>query len=266
MKYRLDKLLLMRNLVSSREKAKGYIMAGDVLVNREVITKVGAIVDESASIEIRRQAKYVSRGGLKLEKALESFSIDVSGFTLLDVGSSTGGFTDCLLQHGAEFVYSLDVGYNQLDYSLRNHPQVSVMEKVNVREIEQAMFDRGIDMAVIDVSFISLTKVLKPVYETVSHKRILTLVKPQFELGNDIPGFKGVVRQPHHQVLALERVGETAKLLGLTAHDATWSPVKGPKGNIEFLLYWAEGDCDKIISFESLVEEAHHELDQVKTQ
>ncbi len=260
MKYRLDQLLYRKQLTPSREKARGHILAGNVLVNDEVITKVGCLVDEGVSLRLKANERYVSRGGLKLEKALKTFSIDVNDLVVLDVGSSTGGFTDCLLQQGVQWVYSVDVGYNQLDYRLRNHDQVIVMEKLNAKNLHPGLFDKPINLAVIDVSFISLTKILSSVLSVLKDKEIIALIKPQFEVGKQIAGFKGVIRFAEDHLKALHLVNDYALTLGLFIQSLTYSPIKGPKGNMEFLIHWSDHRSNEIIDFKSVVNEAHQGL------
>ncbi len=260
MKYRLDQLLYRKHLTPSREKARGHILAGNVLVNDEVITKVGYLVDEDVSLRLKVNERYVSRGGLKLEKAIESFSIDINDLIALDVGASTGGFTDCLLQHGAQQVYSVDVGYNQLDYRLRNHEKVVVMEKLNAKNLDSNLFDKPISLAVIDVSFISLTKILSSVLSVLRDKEVIALVKPQFEVGKEISGFKGVIRLVEDHLKALHLVNNYALSIGLFIQSLTYSPIKGPKGNIEFLIHWSDNESSETIDFKSIVDGAHQEL------
>ncbi len=260
MKYRLDQLIAERKLVPSREKARANIMAGNVLVNNVVITKAGYQVDEKADIRLKKEDKYVSRGGTKLEKALIQFNLDVQNQSILDVGSSTGGFTDCLLQHGAKMIYSVDVGYNQLDYRLRTNPQVIVIENFNARNLSPDLFQHPLDLAVIDVSFISLNKILQPVLSVLAQKRIIALIKPQFEVGNTISNFKGIVKQPEHHLQALNQVHDYAQSLGLFVKSATYSPIKGPKGNIEFFIQWTDKTNDNDVDLSNIVEQAHNFL------
>ena len=260
MKSRLDQLLVEKSFYSSREKAKRHIMAGDVLVDNKVITKAGLMIDAESNIRIKESDRYVSRGGYKLEKALNSFSVDVHQLNILDVGSSTGGFTDCLLQNKANFVYSVDVGYNQLDYKLRNHDQVKVLENLNAKNLAPDLFEHPLHLAVIDVSFISLTKILEPVLKVLSEKKIIALVKPQFEVGQDIPHFKGIVKSVEHHLLALKQVDDFAQSIGLFAQSVTYSPIKGPKGNMEFLIYWSDSGNDEQFDFDEIVKEAHEKL------
>ncbi len=260
MKYRLDQLLSRKHLTPSREKARGHILAGNVLVNDEVITKVGYLVDENVSLRLKVNERYVSRGGLKLEKALKTFSIDVKDQIVLDVGASTGGFTDCLLQHDVQWVYSVDVGYNQLDYRLRNHQQVTVMEKLNAKNLHPDLFDKPINLTVIDVSFISLTKVLSFVLSVLKDREIIALIKPQFEVGEQITGFKGVVKKAEDHLKALHLVNDYALSIGLFTQSLTYSPIKGPKGNREFLIHWSDRKSKEVIDFKAVIDQAHQEL------
>ncbi len=260
MKFRLDSLLVLRNIVNSREKAKGHILAGDVIVNNRVITKPGIKVDDSVNIRFRSVKKYVSRGGYKLEQALSYFSLDVKNLVTVDIGSSTGGFTDCLIQNGARLVYSIDVGFNQIDYKFRVHPRVIVLEKVNAKNLTGDMFNHPIQLAVVDVSFISLTKVLEPIFNSIYDKRIIALVKPQFEVGQDISNFKGIVKQSIYHINALEKVNIYANSLGLYTYSAIHSPIKGPKGNIEFLIYLTDQKPPVNIDFKLIVDMAHKHL------
>ena len=225
MKERLDVLLVKRGMASSREKAKAIIMAGQVYVDGQKEDKAGSMFPEEAPIEVRGNTlKYVSRGGLKLEKAMKQFDLTLSGKVCMDVGASTGGFTDCMLQNGAKKVYSVDVGHGQLDWKLRNDERVVCMEKTNIRYVTPDMVEDVIDFASIDVSFISLTKVLPPVRELLGEDgEIVCLIKPQFEAGREKVGKKGV------QNFAGELFFEVKNL--------EYSPIKGPEGNIEYLMH-----------------------------
>ena len=237
MKTRLDQALVERGLASSREKARALILAGNVLVNGSRIDKAGQTVDPEASIELLATPKYVSRGGLKLEAALDHWHIDVNGKTALDVGSSTGGFTDCLLQHGAARVYAIDVGTGQLDWKLRNDPRVIVQEKVNARYLGRAQVPEPVDIAVCDVSFISVTMIL-PVLPGLlaANGEMVILVKPQFELERRQVGKGGIVRDPELHDAACRRVRDAVHALGFVS-DVIPSPILGAEGNREFLLY-----------------------------
>jgi len=239
MKERLDIQLVEKGMVSSREKARALIMKGNVLVNGMPVTKAGSLVNSNAAIELKNgEIPYVSRGGLKLEAALLHFGINLMGFIAMDVGSSTGGFTDCMLQRGALKVYCIDVGYGQLDWSLRNDPRVVLLERTNIRYLEKERIHDMIDIATIDVSFISLKKVLPKVTEFVKGGgEILALVKPQFEVGRGEVGKGGIVREEEKRRVALNSVREFAEGLGLTTEGVFQSPVPGQKGNREYFLH-----------------------------
>lgn len=237
-KQRLDLLLTERGLVESREQARRLIMAGDVLVNEEVSDKPGRSVPVDAAVRVRSLPKYVSRGGLKLEAALDAFGLDVTGLTAVDVGASTGGFTDCLLQRGAARVFAVDVGYGQLAWKLRSDPRVVVLERTNIRHLAALPDNAVADLAVIDASFISLALVLPPTLRLLTPSRhVVALVKPQFEAGKEQVGKGGVVRSAaiHRQVL--QETIATAHELGEEVAGITVSPAPGPAGNIEFLLW-----------------------------
>jgi 23S rRNA (cytidine1920-2'-O)/16S rRNA (cytidine1409-2'-O)-methyltransferase len=239
-KARLDKLLVDRGLVASRERARALILAGAVLVNEEPVDKAGAPIAESAAIRIRGEDHpYVSRGGMKLKGALDTFGIQVAGLSALDVGASTGGFTDCLLQEGARKVYAVDVGYGQIAWKLRNDPRVVLFERTNIRHFSGVGVEEPVDIAVIDTSFISLTLVVPSVLQFVrGGGTILALVKPQFEVGKGEVGKKGVVRDP---AVHLRVVGELAAFFaeqGLSVRGTCESPLTGPEGNKEFFI-WA---------------------------
>lgn len=252
MKKRLDLLLVEKGMSPSREQAKARIMAGAVTVDGQVEDKPGTAIDEAADIRLAVESRFVSRGGLKLEHALDAFGLDVSGKVAVDVGASTGGFTDCLLQRGASRVYAVDVGYGQLDWKLRNDPRVVVMERVNVRYLE-SLPERP-SIATIDASFISLKLVIPPTARLLAeHGQIVALIKPQFEAGRGRVGKGGVVRDPavHEEVLRkfAEWCGENA--YGLLRLDT--SPIRGPAGNVEFLGlvspgHGSAGDLDAQIS------------------
>jgi 23S rRNA (cytidine1920-2'-O)/16S rRNA (cytidine1409-2'-O)-methyltransferase len=241
---RLDKLLFERGLVKSREEGQGRIMAGEVLVNDHPVTKAGALVSPDASVRLRGQSlPYVSRGGIKLEKALRVLSIRVKDKIILDVGASTGGFTDCLLAHGAGEVYAVDVGYGQLDWKLRKDPRVFVLEKKNIRYLEVDELSRRPEFATIDVSFISLRLVLPQVKKLLSPRgEILALIKPQFEVGKGKVGKGGVVRRHEEHLRVIKEIEEAATEIGLEVKGVTESPLLGPKGNREFFIYLAKRD------------------------
>lgn len=239
MKKRLDVMLFERGLADSREKAKRLIMAGIVYVDNNKEDKAGSTFEEEAVIEVRgKTLKYVSRGGLKLEKAMDVYGIRLDGMVCMDVGASTGGFTDCMLQNGAVKVYSVDVGHGQLDWKLRNDPRVVCMEKTNIRYVEPEHIDDVLDFASIDVSFISLTKVLGPVRNLLKDGgEVVCLIKPQFEAGREKVGKKGVVRDKSVHREVIKMVADFALSIGFSVKGLDFSPVKGPEGNIEYLLY-----------------------------
>ena len=239
MKERLDVLLVKQGLAPSREKAKAIIMSGNVFVAGQREDKAGSVCDEAAVITVKENPlKYVSRGGLKLEKAMQCFPITLAGSVCMDIGASTGGFTDCMLQSGAAKVYSVDVGHGQLAWKLRNDERVVCMEKTNFRYMVPSDIQDALDFASVDVSFISLTKILIPARNLLKESgRMVCLIKPQFEAGRDKVGKKGVVREPeiHREVIA--KVIDFADLTGFSVQGLTYSPVKGPEGNIEYLVF-----------------------------
>ena len=239
MKQRLDVLLVNRNLAESREKAKAIIMSGNVFVDGQREDKAGSTFPEDVTIEVKGSPlKYVSRGGLKLEKAIEQYGISLEGKICMDIGSSTGGFTDCMLQNGAAKVYAVDVGTNQLAWKLRQDERVVTMEKTNIRYLTPDQIEDQIAFASIDVSFISLTKVLMPVWELLAPKaEVVCLIKPQFEAGSDKVGKKGVVRDKEVHVEVIDKVSLYAASIGFNCIYLDYSPIKGPEGNIEYLLY-----------------------------
>jgi 23S rRNA (cytidine1920-2'-O)/16S rRNA (cytidine1409-2'-O)-methyltransferase len=225
-------------LVGTREEGRGRILAGEVLVDERPVTKAGTLVDEGAEITLKHAAPYVSRGGLKLERALQEFSIDVDGKIVIDVGASTGGFTDCLLAHGARRVIAVDVGYGQFDWKLRNDPRVLLLEKRNIRYLKPADLPSLADLATIDVSFISLRLVLPQVLGLlVPDGQIVALIKPQFEVGKGKVGKGGVVRSEHEHMRVIDEIKGAAAVLGLTAEQVIESPLLGPKGNKEFFIH-----------------------------
>ena len=239
MKKRLDMLMMERALAPSREKAKAFIMAGDVYVDGQKEDKAGTMFPETVKIEVRGNTlPYVSRGGLKLEKAMKNFDVTLDSKVCMDVGASTGGFTDCMLQNGAVKVYSIDVGYGQLDWKLRNDPRVVCMEKTNIRYVVPEDLGEPADFSSIDVSFISLTKILPPVKACLKEDgQVVCLIKPQFEAGREKVGKKGVVRdrQVHEDVI--KQIMDFALTLGFSLLHLDYSPIKGPEGNIEYLLH-----------------------------
>ena len=268
MKKRLDVLLYEKGLADSREKAKRLIMAGIVYVVNNKEDKAGSTFPETAVIEVRgKTLPYVSRGGLKLEKAMNNFDIKLDGTVCMDVGASTGGFTDCMLQNGAAKVYSVDVGHGQLDWKLRNDERVVCMEKTNIRYVTPDDIDDILDFASIDVSFISLTKVLLPVRALLKDDgEIVCLIKPQFEAGREKVGKKGVVRDKAVHKDVIRSVIEFAAGNGFKVRNLDFSPVKGPEGNIEYLLHIQKTDTVSEVPFgdeavKNIVEESHRVLD-----
>lgn len=266
-KERLDVLLVDRGFFQSREKAKASIMAGVVYVNGEKIDKPGTKFDENADIEVKENPiPYVSRGGLKIEKAIEYFKIDMNGKTALDVGASTGGFTDCMLKKGASKVVAIDVGYGQLAWELRQDERVICMERTNIRYVKPEDIGFVADFASIDVSFISLKKVLPVVRELLKDDgEIVCLVKPQFEAGREKVGKHGVVREPQIHMEVVEDIASFVLENGFSIKGVTYSPVKGPEGNIEYLLYLSKriepgNAVDWADEIAKVVEESHREL------
>ncbi|MCI8295978.1 MAG: TlyA family RNA methyltransferase [Lachnospiraceae bacterium] len=243
MKERLDVLLVERGLAPSREKAKAVIMAGIVYVDGQKEDKAGTTFEDTVEIQMRGSTlRYVSRGGLKLEKAVEAFALDLEGKVCMDVGASTGGFTDCMLQNGAAKVYAVDVGHGQLDWKLRNDPRVICMEKTNIRYVTPGDIPETLDFASIDVSFISLTKVLGPVKALLKEDgQVVCLIKPQFEAGRKEVGKKGVVRDKAVHLEVICMVAAYARQIGFQISGLDFSPVRGPEGNIEYLLYLKNG-------------------------
>ena len=263
-KKRLDVLLFEKGMVPSRERAKAIIMSGIVYVNNQKADKAGMSIPEDAEIEIRGKTNsFVSRGGLKIEKALTYFQIDPKDLCAMDIGAPTGGFTDCLLTRGARKVYSIDVGYGQLAWKLRQDPRVVCMERTNIRKVTPDMLDDVPEFAVIDVSFISLKLVLPVVAQLLNeHGRIACLIKPQFEAGKGKVGKKGVVREPEIHLDVLNAFIENAHEAGFHVYNLTFSPIKGPEGNIEFLGYIGKDGEDADIDTAALVAEAHGALDK----
>lgn len=273
-KKRLDVMLVEQGLAESREKAKAIIMSGIVYVDGEKEDKAGSTFAETASIEVRgKTLKYVSRGGLKLEKAMQVFPIELEGKVCMDVGASTGGFTDCMLQNGAVKVYSVDVGYGQLAWKLREDERVICMEKTNIRYVKPEDIDDKIEFASVDVSFISLSKVLPPLRDLLKDDaEVVCLIKPQFEAGREKVGKKGVVRDKSVHVEVIENVSCFALTSGFEILGLDFSPVKGPEGNIEYLIHLRktaeiqendillEEDYKKTIK--QLVEDSHTTLDK----
>ena len=268
MKERLDVLLVKKNLAESREKAKAVIMAGIVYVDDQKEDKAGSMFEETAKIEVRGSTlKYVSRGGLKLEKAMTHFGVTLDQKICMDVGASTGGFTDCMLQNGAVKVYSVDVGHGQLAWKLRNDPRVVCMEKTNIRYVTPEEIPDRIQFVSIDVSFISLTKVLGPVKALMEPEgQVVCLIKPQFEAGREKVGKKGVVRERSVHLEVIRMVAAFAGSIGFEALHLEFSPIKGPEGNVEYLLHLrndAGGNVyeNSSIDAEEIVNQAHETLD-----
>ena len=268
MKERLDVLLVKKNLAESREKAKAVIMAGIVYVDDQKEDKAGSMFEETAKIEVRGSTlKYVSRGGLKLEKAMTHLGVTLDQKICMDVGASTGGFTDCMLQNGAVKVYSVDVGHGQLAWKLRNDPRVVCMEKTNIRYVTPEEIPDRIQFVSIDVSFISLTKVLGPVKALMEPDgQVVCLIKPQFEAGREKVGKKGVVRERSVHLEVIRMVAAFAGSIGFEALHLEFSPIKGPEGNIEYLLHLrndAGGNVyeNSSIDAEEIVNQAHETLD-----
>ena len=266
MKIRLDQYLVQNGLVQSRERAKALIMAGVVFVNQQKVDKAGEMIKEDAVVEVRgHDIGYVSRGGLKLEKAMQKFPITLSGKVCMDVGSSTGGFTDCMLQNGAVKVFAIDVGHGQLDWKLRQDERVVCMEKTNIRYVTPEDIGEPVDFSSIDVSFISLTKVLMPIRDYLTDKgQIVALIKPQFEAGREKVGKKGVVREKSTHIEVVTMILDYASTHGFHVLDLTFSPIKGPEGNIEYLVQLEKceepGDINEKIQIEKIVDEAFGNL------
>ena len=267
MKERLDVLLVQRGLAPSREKAKAMIMEGNVYVNNQKEDKAGANFDVEVPIEVRGNTlAYVSRGGLKLEKAVHHFALDLTGLVCMDIGASTGGFTDCMLQNGAAKVFAVDVGYGQFAWKLRQDPRVVCMEKTNIRYVTPEDIGEPLDFASVDVSFISLTKVLGPARALLADNgEMVCLIKPQFEAGREKVGKKGVVREKSVHEEVIEKVIEFALETGFEVINLEYSPIKGPEGNIEYLVYLRkceEGKIEKSVDIHAVVEAAHGDLDK----
>lgn len=265
MKERLDVLLVQKGLIPSREKAKAIIMEGQVYVNNQKADKPGTDVDTQAKLEVRGDTlRYVSRGGLKLEKAMQVFPITLNGKTCMDIGASTGGFTDCMLQNGAVKVYAVDVGYGQLAWNLRNDPRVINMERTNIRHVAPEQIPNALDFVSVDVSFISLKLVL-PVAASLLKEdgQAVCLVKPQFEAGREKVGKKGVVRERATHIEVLENAVSYARANQFAVCGIDFSPVKGPEGNIEYLMYLCRSIKDTVTQDQivALVDQSHDDLD-----
>lgn len=259
MKTRLDVYLTEHGFAQSRERAKSIIMSGHVFVNNQRSDKAGDIVPEGALVEVRGgELKYVSRGGLKLEKAVSEFSLDLKDKICMDVGASTGGFTDCMLQNGASKVYSVDVGYGQLAWKLRSDARVINMERTNIRYVTDEQVPDKLDFASIDVAFISLKLVLPVVKSLLSDSGTgVALIKPQFEAGREKVGKKGVVRDPAVHAEVIQNVLDFTREMGLKISAVTFSPIRGPEGNIEYLMYFSKNGEDNEIDVEGIVKQSH---------
>ena len=267
MKKRLDVLVFEKGFAESREKAKAIIMAGEIYVDNQKADKCGQSYNEDVNIEFRGTApKYVSRGGLKLEKAINNFHLDLKGKVTMDIGASTGGFTDCMLQNGAEKVYSIDVGYGQLAWKLRNDSRVVNLERTNMRKVTKEQVPDEIDFFSIDVSFISLKLLLPVARELLSENaQAVCLIKPQFEAGREKIGKKGVVRDPQVHIEVVESIYNFCLENGYSVLNLDYSPIKGPEGNIEYLIHLQKSE--KPVSFteitpKELVEKSHLDLDK----
>ncbi|MBS7227439.1 MAG: TlyA family RNA methyltransferase [Oscillospiraceae bacterium] len=262
-KTRLDVLLVERGLQETRQKAQATIMSGLVYVDGRKVDKAGTAVPDDARLEVRGSAlRYVSRGGLKLEKAISAFRLSLDGALCADIGASTGGFTDCMLQNGAAKVYAVDVGYGQLDWKLRNDARVVCMERTNARYLDREQIPDELDFASVDVSFISLRLILPAVHGLLkAGGHVACLIKPQFEAGREKVGKKGVVRDPAVHLEVLEQFLQNAKESGFTVLDITYSPIRGPEGNIEYLGYLESGEwVEKEFDLKALVATSHIDL------
>lgn len=247
-KTRLDRLLVDRGLVESRERGHALILAGQVLVNGQKQDKAGALVHEDADIRILgEQMPYVSRGGLKLEAALREFKVDVTGRTALDVGASTGGFTDCLLQHGCGKVYAVDVGYGQMAWKLRQDPRVVLIERTNIREIDPSLLPEAFDISTIDVSFVSLEKIVPSILQFLKPDAgIIALIKPQFEVGKGQVGKGGIVRDEAARKAVVDRIAAFFRDRGFEVKSVIPSPITGQDGNVEYLIYAMKRSGDNV--------------------
>jgi 23S rRNA (cytidine1920-2'-O)/16S rRNA (cytidine1409-2'-O)-methyltransferase len=255
-KVRADKLLVIQGLAENRNKAKALIMAGLVKASGKKVEKAGDFIDRDTNLSLKQTIPYVGRGGLKLEKDLDAFELDIKGWTVLDLGASTGGFTDCLLQKGAEKIYALDVDTRQMDWRLRNDPRVILINK-NARYIEREDFDSRIQLVTMDLSFISILKVFPSVMNVATKAEIISLIKPQFEAGRSQVGKNGVIRDPYVHEEVLNRVVEKILKLGFKVHGLTESPVRGQKGNREFFALCSDKESDiNLDKLKKLIKEA----------
>lgn len=265
-KVRLDNLIVQKGITESREKAKALIMAGQIYIDNQKCDKAGQMVDpEKANVELRGETlKYVSRGGLKLEKAMSRFPINLEGKVCMDIGASTGGFTDCMLQNGAKKVFAVDVGYGQFAWKLRQDPRVQNMERTNIRYVEKEQIGEDLDFASIDVSFISLKLVLPVAKKLLSDDgEVVALIKPQFEAGREQVGKKGVVKDPDVHFSVVRNIVDFALGLDFSVEGLEFSPIKGPEGNIEYLMYIKNNGEKKEISdafIEELIGRSHETL------
>ena len=267
MKIRLDQYLVQHGLIQSRERAKAMIMSGVVFVNEQKVDKAGEMIKDDAKVEVRgHDIGYVSRGGLKLEKAMQCFPLTPKGKVCMDIGASTGGFTDCMLQNGAKKVYSIDVGYGQLAWKLRNDERVVNLERTNMRKVTREQVPDEIDFFSVDVSFISLKLILPVARELMSENaQAVCLIKPQFEAGREKVGKKGVVRDPAVHVEVVRKIFDFCLENGFDVLNLDYSPIKGPEGNIEYLIHLRKSDDPKSytdVTPEQLVENSHAALDK----
>ena len=267
MKIRLDQYLVQHGMIQSRERAKAMIMSGVVFVNEQKVDKAGEMIKEDAKVEVRgHDIGYVSRGGLKLEKAMKCFPLTPNGKVCMDIGASTGGFTDCMLQNGAKKVYSIDVGYGQLAWKLRNDPRVVNLERTNMRKVTREQVPDEIDFFSVDVSFISLKLILPVARQLMSENaQAVCLIKPQFEAGREKVGKKGVVRDPAVHVEVVRKIFDFCLENGFDVLNLDYSPIKGPEGNIEYLIHLRKSDDPKSytdVTPEQLVENSHAALDK----
>ena len=267
MKERLDVLVVKHGIAESREKAKAMIMSGDIFINGQREDKAGSMFQEDVVVELRgKPMKYVSRGGLKLEKALLEFDLTLENKVCMDIGASTGGFTDCMLQNGAKKVYSVDVGYGQFAWKLRQDERVVCMEKTNIRYVTMDQIGEPLDFASVDVSFISLTKVL-PAANLLMNEggELICLIKPQFEAGREKVGKKGVVREPETHLEVIQKIIDFSLENGFSVRNLSFSPIKGPEGNIEYLIHLKKETVTTInegVDAQDIVQKSHVSLDK----